>query len=172
MIEVHPFGDFVPKDPRYLLIGSFVTKPMNNYEWFYANGRNQFWPILEEVYDRDLKNKNEQIKLFKDLHMALTDIIYSCERKKNSNLDINLFNITYNIEAIRNIVKVNKIRRIYFTSRFVESIFRRKFKDISMELELVCLPSPSPRFATMSKAIKIEKYKTLLPHLDMTYTRQ
>ena len=47
MIETHPFGDFIPAKTRYLMIGSFVTKPSNPYEWFYANGRNQFWPIME-----------------------------------------------------------------------------------------------------------------------------
>jgi len=50
MIEVHPFGDFVPRNTQYLLLGSFTTKPSDDYPWFYANGRNYFWPILEEVY--------------------------------------------------------------------------------------------------------------------------
>jgi G:T/U-mismatch repair DNA glycosylase len=69
-------------------LGSFVTKPTSPYEWFYANGRNQFWPILESVYHRNLKTKADMQKLFVELKMALTDIILECEREKNSNLDI------------------------------------------------------------------------------------
>ena len=92
MVETHPFGDFIPKKVRYLMIGSFVTKPSNPYEWFYANGRNQFWPIMEQVYNSMFDTKEKQQQLFRDLEMALTDIILSCERKNNSNLDINLFN--------------------------------------------------------------------------------
>ena len=85
---------------------------MPGYEWFYANGRNQFWPILEEVYKRELKTKTAQQKLFMDLKMALSDIILGCERQKNSNLDINLKNIIVN-DAIPEIIKNNPIVYIF-----------------------------------------------------------
>lgn len=55
MIETHPFGCFVPPGAKYLILGSFTTKEAFNadkekYVWFYSNGgRNNFWPILEEV---------------------------------------------------------------------------------------------------------------------------
>ena len=77
MIERHPFGDFIPKKVRYLMLGSFVTKPSNPYDWFYANGRNQFWPIMEEVFGQSFKTKQDQQVLFEKLEMALADIIFS-----------------------------------------------------------------------------------------------
>lgn len=64
MLEVHPFGNFVPKQVKYVMIGSFVTKPSNPYEWFYANGRNQFWPIMEAVYNKTFDTKDKQQQLF------------------------------------------------------------------------------------------------------------
>lgn len=168
MIEKHPFGDFVPKNAKYLMLGSFVTKPSNSYEWFYANGRNQFWPIMQEVYGLEFSTKKQQQKIFMQLEMALADIILSCERRKNSNLDINLFNIVYNTQAIKDIINKNKIKKIFFTSRHVENLFGKVFKDISQmtnKIELICLPSPSPRYAMISKAEKIIRYKQLLPKL-------
>ncbi len=170
MIEKHPFGNFVPKKAKYLMLGSFVTKPSSSYEWFYANGRNQFWPIMKEVYGSDFSTKEEQQKLFVQLQMALADIILSCERKKNSNLDMNLFNIVYNIKALKTIIKDNKIRKIFFTSRHVENLFRKQFKDVIVEyteMELITLPSPSPRYAAISKSEKIARYKELLPKLKL-----
>lgn len=163
MIEIHPFGDFVPKKVRYLMLGSFVTKPTKPYEWFYANGRNQFWPIMQEVYGQEFKTKDQQQKLFRRLRMALADIILACERRKNSNLDTNLFNIVYNIQGIKTIIGNNKIEKIFFTSRYVENSFRKVFKGL--QVETACLPSPSPRYATMQKLEKIKLYKTLLPKL-------
>lgn len=166
MIETHPFGNFVPKKAKYLMLGSFVTKPSNPYEWFYANGRNQFWPIMKEVYKMDFNTTAQQQELFTQLEMALADIILSCERKKNSNLDINLFNITYNTKAIKDICSKNEIKKIFFTSRHVENLFGKVFKDISHitdSMELICLPSPSPRYAAMTKQEKIKKYRELLP---------
>lgn len=168
MVEMHPFGNFVPKKTKYLMLGSFVTKPSNPYEWFYANGRNQFWPIMEEVYDSEFNNKEKQQQLFIQLEMALADIILSCERRNNSNLDINLFNIVYNATAIKAIIRKNKVRKIFFTSRHVETLFRKHFKDIIQlyaEVELICLPSPSPRYAMLSKQKKVKRYKELLPKL-------
>ncbi len=168
MIEVHPFGNFIPRKVKYLMLGSFVTKPSNSYEWFYANGRNQFWPIMREVYGLEFKTKDQQQKLFTRLEMALADIILSCERKNNSNLDVNLFNVVYNTQAIKDIIIKKRIKKIFFTSRHVENLFNKIFKDIgnlTKDIELICLPSPSPRYAAMSKVGKIKKYKQLLPKL-------
>lgn len=150
------------------MLGSFVSKPSNPYEWFYANGRNQFWPILEEVYCSKFDTKEKQQNLFIQLEMALADIILSCERRNNSNLDINLFNIVYNTQAIKDILNKNKIKKVFFTSRHVENLFGKVFKDISQgasKIGLICLPSPSPRYAAMSKTEKITRYKQLLPKL-------
>ena len=68
MIEIHPFGDFIPTTTHYLLLGSFTSKPSNNYLWFYSNGRNHFWSIMEKVYGLELSTKEKQQKLFKDLN--------------------------------------------------------------------------------------------------------
>lgn len=150
------------------MLGSFVTKPSSSYKWFYANGRNQFWPIMQEVYGCDLSTKKQQQQLFSQLKMALADIIYSCERRHNSNLDVNLFNIVYNLKAIKAIITTNKLEQIFFTSRYVETAFRKQFKHLIQlypKLELVCLPSPSPRYAILTKQEKVNRYKKLLPKL-------
>lgn len=168
MLETHPFGDFVPNKVKFVMIGSFVTKPSNPYDWFYANGRNQFWPIMEAVYTKTFNTKQKQQQLFIDLEMALTDIILSCERLKNSNLDVNLFNITYNIEGINTILSQNSIEKVYLTSKNVEKMFRKQFKDtliLKPGLKIIDLPSPSPRYAIITKQEKIKRYKELLPKL-------
>ena len=168
MIEIHPFGNFVPKNTRYLVLGSFTTKPAKGYEWFYANGRNQFWPILEKIYGVKLDTKEKQQDLFVKLEMALADIILSCERKKNSNLDKNLINIVFNTYGVESIIKENNVEKIFFTSRFVETLFKKQFKAVGetySESSLICLPSPSPRYAAMTKEEKIKKYKKVLPKL-------
>lgn len=171
MIEVHPFGDFVPKNSKYLLLGSFTTKPKDDYVWFYANGRNHFWPIMEEVFGLELKTKDSQQKLFEDLNMSLADIIHSCERKDDSNLDNNLTNIVFNIGGVTDIISNNQLKKIFFSSRFVETKFKQLFKDLIekySQIELIYLPSPSPRYAAMSRQEKINTYKKLLPNLKST----
>ncbi|MCK9368603.1 hypothetical protein M0R04_01360 [Candidatus Dojkabacteria bacterium] len=179
MIETHPFGSFVPKQVKYLLLGSFTTKEAfddkkkDDYVWFYSNGgRNQFWPILEEVYGTQLKTRKQMENLFTSLGMALADIIYQCERKKSSNLDINLTNIVYAIDDITEILKKHDISKIFFTSKYVEKRFKSVFKSVLAtysNIKLISLPSPSPRYASMTKNQKTQSYKTLLPKIKETF---
>ncbi|OGM13588.1 hypothetical protein A3A76_03280 [Candidatus Woesebacteria bacterium RIFCSPLOWO2_01_FULL_39_23] len=175
MIETHPLLPFVPPKTKYLLLGSFVTKEAfdnkkrANYTWYYANGgRNQFWPMLQDIYDVDLQTRKSMQNLMAKLHMAVADIIYRCERKKYNNLDTNLINIVYNIKDISKILRNTNIEKIYFSSRFVESKFRKLFKEYIVnhkEIELITLPSPSPRYASLSKEKKVNIYKKVLPKL-------
>ena len=109
-----------------------------------------------------LKKQN----LFKKLGIAIADIILSCERKSNSNLDMNLTNIIFDIEGLTKLFKTKKIKKVFFSSRFVEKLFKKNFKFILIEypyIEFITLPSPSPRYAAMSRSEKVNKYKQILP---------
>lgn len=172
MLEIHPFGYFAPKNSKYLILGSFTGKDYSNdseYDWFYSSKRNQFWQILRNVYDLPLSSKKEKTNLFSKLHIAISDIIYSCERKNGNNLDNNLINITYNREIIKYILDKNNIIRIYFTSKFVEKSYKVHFKFLLSKYPNIIyevLPSPSPRYAKLSLVEKIEIYKSMLPKLN------
>jgi hypoxanthine-DNA glycosylase len=166
MIEKHPYPPFIPLKTNYLLIGSFPGKQVDGNDWYYGSKRNQFWQILENVFHTQLKCIEDKKKLLTKLHLAVTDIILECERENNNNLDTNLKNLILNRKIITEILHKHKIKNIFFSSRFVEKIYRGKFKDlINMypKINLVTLPSPSPRYAQLTKEQKIAKYKKLLP---------
>ena len=171
MLETNPFSVFCPPQAKYFILGSFAAKDGKagvSYDWYYSNGRNQFWPILEEIYAKKLRNIQAQQALFTSLSLAVADIIYQCTRTKNSSLDTDLTGFVYNIAPITKVLTENPIEKILFTSRFVEKEYKRHFKDLVTELstvELVTLPSPSPRYAAMPKAEKIKRYTQVLPHL-------
>lgn len=169
MLETHPFGSFVPPHARFFILGSFTGKPEAGYNWFYTSKRNQFWPILEEVYGLELDSKKTKQELFSKLKIAISDIIYQCERKKGTNLDNNLTNIVYNIPAVEKILTRHKIEKIFFSSRFVKNKFKKVFKDLVEKypnIKLITLPSPSPRYAAMTRKEKIKRYRNLLPRLS------
>ena len=157
----------MPPITNYFFLGSFTGKVEDaSYDWFYSNKRNQFWPIMEIVYGIDLGTKVKKQNLFTELRMAIADIIISCERKANSNLDMNLTNMVFNTEAINNVFQRNKIKSVYFSSRFAEKLFRKVFGEIMNrypKIDFITLPSPSPRYASMSKQEKIAQYMKLLP---------
>jgi len=81
--EKHPLGNFVPKNMKYLLLGSFAAKGMDNdpkYDWHYGSRHNQFWFIVEQVYGVRLPSKVAKTKLFTKLKFGVADIISECER--------------------------------------------------------------------------------------------
>jgi hypoxanthine-DNA glycosylase len=169
MIETHPFKPFIPQNARYLLLGSFPGRINTRAgEWYYETERGQFWKIMRAVYGRDLATKDEKIKFMTDLKMALSDTIYKVERTEGNNSDINLKVIEYNAKTVEKILKENKIERVYFSSRFVENIFKTKYKTIADKysgIGFITLPSSSPRYAKMGLEDKIKTYKSLLPKL-------
>jgi TDG/mug DNA glycosylase family protein len=174
LIETHPFGDFVPPKTRYLILGSFTGRQGapgspdydGSYDWFYGRKVNQFWPILSAIYGSPLETKKQKQVLFTKLHLAIADIILRCERKAGNNLDSSLINIVYNKKGVKKILQDHAVEKIYFTSRFTETKFRDIFKDLiakNKEVNLITLPSPSPRYAAISKQEKIKRYRSLLP---------
>ena len=161
MLEIHPFGNFVPKKTMYLILGSFPGKRDRINNWFYGTSRNQFWKIISVIYNQKLETILQKQNLLVKLHFAITDVILSCVRSKGTNSDMNLTNITYNIKGIETILAENNIEKIFFTSRFTENLFMREFKKVIQrypEVKLVTLPSPSARYAIVGLSDKIKKY--------------
>lgn len=178
MIETHPFPSFVPANAKYLILGSFSGRQhskdsavyLDTYDFYYGTPRNQFWPILEKIYHRDLPDSASKKALLVDLSMAIADIIRQCERRSGTNSDANLTSVFYKLDEIEAILRENPIEKIFFTSRFTESKFRRYFSSLIRQhprVQLITLPSPSPRYARMTFNEKVERFKEELPRLGI-----
>ena len=168
IIETHPFKPFVPKDIKYLIIGSFpgkgqTEKTISETDWFYGAKRNTFWKIFEEVYQTGLSTTSAKQKLFNSLKLGIADIILRAIRKEDANSDSNLQIIEYNDLAIKVILDEYNMEKIFFTSQFVQKIFMKFFPGVK---NIIALPSPSPRYARMSLKEKVEVYKKLLPKIS------
>lgn len=165
MREDHPFAAFIPESSQVLILGSFPgkesTQEKRDNDWFYGANRNQFWKIIELVYDLKLPEKKDKQQLFEKAKIGITDIISSCERKDNNNSDKNLTNKIYNTDILK-IIKANPINRILFTSKNVYKEFIANF-DVPKAVEFVVLPSPSPIYRRLSLQDKVFKYKKHLP---------
>jgi len=166
VIEIHPFQAFIPNNIQCLIIGSFPGKEqtqgkLDETHWFYGAPRNQLWKILEIVYKRVLKNRQQKQKLFEEAGIGIADVIKSCIRKEGTNLDENLDIREYNKEVIERILKQH-YPKVLFTSRFVEKEFKKLFpwyQDFDL------LPSPSPRYFKLRIEDKAKIYKEKLPRL-------
>lgn len=161
-METHPHKPFVPQNATVLILGSFPPSQhavAGKEEWFYESKYNQFWKIIREVYHRPLETVPEKKELFTEKGIAIADIFLTITRTGKSNSDQHLKVIEYNDEALKKIFGKQKFSTIFFTSKFVEKHFSKLFPGIKG----TSLPSPSPRFAKMTLAEKIDIYREKLP---------
>jgi G:T/U-mismatch repair DNA glycosylase len=107
--EIHPFEPYVPSNSRILLLGSFpgreqTQNKIGEDDWFYGASRNQFWKILERVFQTQLFTKSDKQLLFSRQGIAITDLFLEINRSAASNGDEHLRVMQYNTLAISQIL--------------------------------------------------------------------
>lgn len=156
MIERHPYGLFLPKKPKSIIIGSFpigkFSNPKRHHEikehemdFFFGGEKNLLWKLLGHCCGVELKTKQDVIKLLEQKGIAVGDVIVSCRRKEGRASDSDLYDIKWNKDLI-DVIKKNKIKRLYFTSMQVHKWFKRLF-EIPQDIEVIQLISPSAQSA-------------------------
>lgn len=168
-VEHHPFTAFVPPKMVCLILGSFPGKEqtrggLDENAWFYGAPLNQLWRILSIAYSRELNTKAAKQALFREAGIGITDIFKSVIRTAGSNGDDNLQIIAYNKDEIQKLLKEVQ-PQVLCTSRFVEKEFKKMFPEYKA---VDVLPSPSPRYFTLTIGQKAAIYKQKLPPLLQT----
>lgn len=151
---VHPFKPIVFKDTEVLILGSFPSIKSFEKNFYYAYPSNQFWKILEAVTHYPTNNRDQKIWLLKECKLGLWDMLRSCQRENS--LDSSLEDEVVNdIEAL--LEKYPNIRKVVFTGKKSEALFKMHFSHLT--IETVYLPSPSAAYAKMRFEEKVKHYK-------------
>ena len=142
-METNHFVCYIPASATKLVVGSFPCRGTDQYgDFFYSgSGRNYFWPVLSAISGMPATAKKEKQAICDAYGIALTDVALKIRRKKNNCSDSNLEIIEYNHEGIHRCLAAG-VKKIFFTSRFVEAHFRKICPAISVPA--ILLPSPSP----------------------------
>lgn len=163
-IEIHPHAPFIPPSLQVLIMGSFpgrsttLSRDPDN-QWFYSASRNQFWKIMEKVFEQPLPDRATKAAALSGHDIGIGDILLKVKRLKASNADQDLEVISFNDKAIAAILQQYPDVKICCTSRFVEKHFKALFPSHS---NTVLLPSPSPRYARLSLDQKAICYRQIL----------
>lgn len=173
MIEHHPYGEFIPKHPKAMIIGSFpigkFTDPKRRHEikphefdFFFGGEKNLLWKLISHVNKKNVTTLKELKELLEQSGLAIGDVIKSCRRVEGSASDSALYDIMWNLGLLA-IIKRYGIKKIYFTSKKVESWFNKLFPDHG--LESITLPSPSAQSARgLVRNPNYLKWKLKHPH--------
>jgi TDG/mug DNA glycosylase family protein len=161
---IHPFEPIIFKTSKILILGTFPSIKSIENSFYYSHPKNQFWDILNIVFnDKKPVNIEEKIKFLKKHKIALWDSICECKRKNGNSRDDNLEILApCDIESL--LIKYPNIKKIAVTSRTAEKVIKKYFKNSSFSIlhSPLYLPSPSPLNARINLEKKAKIWKKLL----------
>ena len=153
----HPFAPLIDETSKILILGSFPSLKSFENDFYYAHPRNQFWPILSDIFQKPAKTREERIALLKSAGIALWDVVGACERTNSA--DANLKACEPN--DIPGLLRSHpNIRAVLCTGRKAETLFKRHLPRLGLATFL--LPSPSPAYAAMPYEEKRKRWRSIL----------
>ncbi len=157
----HPFPPLYDSDSKILILGSFPSVKSREQMFFYGHPQNRFWKVIASVFDKDIPVTIEDKKLLlKKHHIALWDVISSCDIKGSS--DSSITNVVPNDLSL--ILNHSDIRLIIVNGKTAEKYFNKYIRD-QIKRDAVCLPSTSPANAAWGLERLTDEWKKAIENV-------
>ena len=156
MRQIHPLKPIYDKNSKILILGSFPSEISRKNNFYYANPNNRFWHILEILFKTKLNSKDDKINLLLNNHIALWDVIASCEIYKSS--DSSIKNIIPN--DINKILNNSNIKYIFVNGKKALELYNKYLLNTS-NINAIYLPSTSCAIATYTLDKLVNEYKII-----------
>jgi len=159
------FKPIIGGKPKALILGSMPGEASLQQSQYYANPRNLFWQIVAGHFNFDHTADYERRKDYLILNqIALWDVIESCERPGSLDSAIQSSSIKVN-DFMNLFTSYPSISHVFFNGTKAKTEFNRRVKPelstLTMELELILLPSTSPANARITRHEKITQWSKL-----------
>lgn len=159
--RISSFPPIIDKDSEILILGSIPGVKSLEKQQYYGHPQNKFWKIIFELFNEKFtEDYSERINMLKKHHIALWDVIDSCERKGSLDSEIK------NEEA-------NQIPELLEEYQNIKAVFSnggKSYKNLQkilgkdFRLPIHLLPSTSP-LHTISFERKFEDWKKILEYI-------
>ena len=162
-MKISSFPPIIDKESKILILGSIPGVKSLEMQQYYAHPQNKFWKIIFELFNEKFTTDyDERIKILEKYHVALWDVIDTCERKGSLDSEIR------NEEA-------NKIEELLQNFPNIKAIFcngQKSYKNLQkilgkkFRMPIIVLPSTSPAYAGLKyeeKLLSWQKIKNYLP---------
>ena len=155
----HPIPPVYDSRSRILILGSFPSVKSREVGFFYGHPQNRFWKVLSMVLDcPEPITVEDKKQLLLDRHIALWDVIASCEVTGSS--DSSIKNVVPN--DLRVILNAAPIEVIFVNGKTAEKYYNKYIKS-RIGREAVCLPSTSPANAAWGMGKLAEAWRVIVP---------
>ncbi|MDE5546529.1 MAG: DNA-deoxyinosine glycosylase [Anaeroplasmataceae bacterium] len=146
MKKEHPFSPVYDKKSQILILGSLPSIVSVERGFYYMHPQNRFWKVLSRIYKEDVYNKDVEAKTRFILkhHLALYDVVASCDIKNSS--DASIENVV--CTDIKDILLQAPIQKILLNGNKAYSLFCKAYPNLKDMA--IYLPSTSSANARIS----------------------
>lgn len=145
MKATHTFEPIYDEKSTILILGSFPSVKSREISFYYGHPQNRFWKIMEKIYQTSFHSIEEKKQFLHEHHIALWDVIQSCEIQGSS--DASITNIEVN--DIASLLQKTNIQKILVNGKKAEELYQ-KYLYPKTHIPSISLPSTSPANATYS----------------------
>ena len=162
MTIVHPIPPLYDSASRILILGSFPSVKSREAQFFYGHPQNRFWRVVSEILGEPCPGTvPEKRSMLIRNHIALWDVIHSCEITGSS--DASIRNAVPN--DLTEILSHADIRAIFVNGGTAYRLYRQHIEKATGR-EAVLLPSTSPANAAWSVERLIGPWSAIKEYLD------
>ena len=153
----HPIPPLYDSNSKILILGSFPSVKSREQMFFYGHPQNRFWKVTAAVLEQNVPQTiDEKRRFLLESHIALWDVIASCEISGSS--DSSIKNVVPN--DLRPILDTADIQSIFVNGKTAEKYYN-KYIQKAVGRDAAALPSTSPANAAWSVEKLVEAWKII-----------
>lgn len=158
MKQFHNIQPIYNQNSEILILGSFPSVKSREAQFFYHHPQNRFWKILSTLFNHPpLQTIDAKKQFLLDKHIALWDVIQSCDIKGSS--DSSIENVIVN--DISSILQQTNIKQIYTNGKKAHNLYQKYCLPKTHKKDIY-LPSTSPANAQYSFDKLLQEWKIIL----------
>ena len=164
--RIRGFAPIIGREPRVLILGTAPGEPSLKAGQYYANPRNDFWPVMEHLFSsgRPLEYA-ARIEMLKLASVALWDVLREASRVGSLDADIKS-PVPNDLSALLH--DQPSIHTVFFNGAAAERLFATYVAGSlnGSVLRFERLPSTSPANASISFALKLAAWNAVRVAVD------
>lgn len=146
MHHCHEFGPVFDEESKILILGSFPSVKSREQGFYYGHPQNRFWKVMAYIFKQEVpKTLEEKKKLLLQHHIALWDVVESCDIAGSS--DSSITNVVVN--DLNGILSESSVEAIFANGAKAKSLYE-KYTMEQVKRPITGLPSTSPANAASS----------------------
>jgi len=154
----HEFPPIFDEKSKILILGSLPSVKSREQKFYYGHPQNRFWKVIAGINKCPVPDSVEsKIEMLKCYHIALWDVIASCDIIGSS--DASIKNVVVN--DLNLILTQCDIQKIYVNGKTASKLYNKYTKE-KTNREIIELPSTSPANAAYNLDRLIEAWGVII----------